>query len=335
VIGLIESRVGVRACGMYVPERILTNDDLAGVIDTSDEWIWSRTGIRERRIAAEDETCSDMAVAAAERTLVQAGRDASDVDLVIVATATPDMSFPSTAQLVQDRLGANGAAAFDLSCACTGFVYALSHAVTMVHAGYARSALVVGAERLSAYLDWSDRSTCVLFGDGAGAVLVERDVLSRDALFAFEIASEGSSGAELSVGPAPDDAGALAGVAPPDQTVKMNGREVFRFASRIIVESLDSIFRATGLGPAEIDWYAPHQANQRIIDHAIARTGIPTERVLANLDRYGNTSAASIPIVLCEAAEQGKLRAGQRVLLVGYGAGLAWGSCVMEWGPRR
>jgi 3-oxoacyl-[acyl-carrier-protein] synthase-3 len=332
VIGKLSSRVGISGYGMYVPERVVTNEDLSRLLDTTDDWIWTRTGIRERRIAAPGETCSDLALAAARRTLANAGRDPADVDLVIVATATPDMSFPSTAQLVQHRLGAVGAAAFDLSCACTGFVYAVSFAATMLHGGSARSALIIGAERLSSMLDWSDRATSVLFGDGAGALLLERDVLSSEALFAFEIGSEGSMGAELSVGAAPPGAGALDGLPLAERTVKMNGREVFRFASRIIVESVGRIFELTGLEPDEIDWYAPHQANQRIIDHAVARTGIPPERVLSNLDRYGNTSAASIPIVLCEAAEQGKLRAGQRVLLVGYGAGLAWGSCVMEWG---
>jgi 3-oxoacyl-[acyl-carrier-protein] synthase-3 len=230
------------------------------------------------------------------------------------------MATPSTASLVQERLGATRAGAYDLSCACAGFVYALSQVAAQAHAGLLRAALVVGAETLSRFVDWDDRDTAVLFGDGAGAVVVEADALPRASLLAFELGSDGSGALDLHL---PARCG---------RSLQMNGAAVFRFAGRTIVESTRRVLDHSGLQTQDVDWFVTHQANQRILDYAVTKLGIPPQRVLHNLDRYGNTSAASIPLVLAEAAQTGKLRAGDRVLMVGYGAGLAWGSCLMEWG---
>jgi 3-oxoacyl-[acyl-carrier-protein] synthase III len=326
VIGSLATRVSITGVGAHVPERVLTNEELAGMIDVSDDWILQRTGIRERRLVAEGESCADLAERAGRAALASAGASPDSLDLLVVATATPDLVFPATAALVQERLGASGAVSYDLGCACTGFVYAVIQAVLQLHLGFGRRALVVGAETLSRLVDWEDRGTALLAGDGAGAVVVEADAVAEPALFAVDMGAEGSRGAELLV-PMPGWAARENG-----RVVHMNGREVFRFASRIVVESVKRVAEGAQVGLDEIDWVVFHQANQRILEHIAGKLGLPAERVLSNLDRYGNTSAASIPLVLAEAVQQGKLRAGQRVLLVGYGAGLAWGSCLLSWG---
>jgi 3-oxoacyl-[acyl-carrier-protein] synthase-3 len=322
--GRSDVHVTITGLGAHVPERVLTNDELAELVDTSDEWIITRTGIRERRIAAETEALSDLALPAVRKALEQAGSDAKDIDLLIVATVTPDMMFPSTAAILADRLGAADAAAYDLSAGCTGFMYALAQAYGMLAGGLARRALVVGGDVLSRILDWSDRSTLVLFGDGAGAVVLEP---SEEAGFlAFELGADGAGGEHLWL---PGSGSRL--FDDPDEHVKMNGREVFKFATRVLVSSGQAVLERGGVGIDDVDVYVPHQANVRIIDHATKKLGIPSERVVVNVDRYGNTSSGSIPLALADAQEDGRLQAGKLVLMTGMGAGLTWGSALMRW----
>jgi 3-oxoacyl-[acyl-carrier-protein] synthase-3 len=322
--GRDDVRVTITGLGAYAPERVITNDELSQMVDTSDEWIMERTGIRERRIAAEDQALSDISLPAARQALEQAGSDGTDVDLLIVATVTPDMMFPSTSAILADQLGAKDAAAYDLSAGCTGFMYALAQAYGMLAAGLARRALVVGGDLLSRILDWSDRSTAVLFGDGAGAVVLERS--DEAGFLAFELGADGGGGEHLwlpgSGSRRFDD---------PDRLVKMNGREVFKFATRVLVQSGEAVLERCGSSIEDVDVYVPHQANVRIIDHATKRLGIPSERVVINVDRYGNTSSGSIPLALAEAQADGRLRAGSLLLMTGMGAGLTWGSALMRW----
>jgi 3-oxoacyl-[acyl-carrier-protein] synthase III len=322
--GRSDVQVTITGLGAHVPERVLTNDELAGLVDTSDEWIVTRTGIRERRIAAETEALSDLALPAAQQALEQAGSDGKDIDLLIVATVTPDMMFPSTAAILADRLGAADAAAYDLSAGCTGFMYALAQAYGMLAGGLARRALVVGGDVLSRILDWSDRSTLVLFGDGAGAVVLEP---SEEAGFlAFELGADGAGGEHLWL---PGSGSRL--FDDPDQYVKMNGREVFKFATRVLVSSGEAVLERGGVGIEDVDVYVPHQANVRIIDHATKKLGVPSERVVVNVDRFGNTSSGSIPLALADAQAEGRLQPGKLVLMTGMGAGLTWGSALMRW----
>jgi 3-oxoacyl-[acyl-carrier-protein] synthase III len=322
--GRSDVHVTITGLGAHVPERVLTNDELAQLVDTSDEWIVERTGIRERRIAAETEALSDLALPAIGQALDQAGSDGTDIDLLIVATVTPDMMFPSTAAILADRLGATEAAAYDLSAGCTGFMYALAQAYGMLAGGLARRALVVGGDVLSRILDWSDRSTLVLFGDGAGAVVLEP---SEEAGFlAFELGADGAGGENLWL---PGSGSRL--FEEPDRLVKMNGREVFKFATRVLVSSGEAVLERGGVGIEEVDVYVPHQANVRIIDHATKKLGVPSERVVINVDRYGNTSSGSIPLALADAQVEGRLQPGKLVLMTGMGAGLTWGSALMRW----
>ena len=316
--------VSITGLGTYAPERVLTNEELAQMVDTSDEWITERTGIKERRIAAPEQAMTDLALPAARRALEQAGVQPEELDLIIVATVTPDMMFPTTAALLGDRLPAPNAAAYDLLAGCTGFVYALAQAYGMVAAGLSDKALVVGGDVLSKILDWSDRSTIVLFGDGAGAVVLER--VPAGGFYAFELGADGGGGENLWLpgsGSRHFDA--------PDRLVKMNGREVFKFATRVMVTSGEAILAKCGLTVDDIDVYVPHQANVRIIDHAARKLGIPQDRVVVNVDRYGNTSSGSIPLALADALADGRLREGARVLMTGMGAGLTWGSAIIEW----
>jgi 3-oxoacyl-[acyl-carrier-protein] synthase-3 len=316
--------IGITGLGCYVPERVLTNDELAGMVDTSDEWIRERTGIRERRIAAPEQAMTDLALPAARAALAQADADPATVDLVIVATVTPDMAFPSTAALLADRLGMPDAAAYDLSAGCTGFMYAIAQAHGMLVSGLARRALVVGGDVLSKILDWQDRSTLILFGDGAGAVVMEP--VSEGGFLAFELGADGGGGVHLwlpSSGSRHFDE--------PERFVKMNGREVFKFATRVLVSSAQKVLAECGLAVSDVDVYVPHQANVRIIDHAARKLGIAEEKVVTNVDRYGNTSSGSIPLALADAAGDGRLQPGRRVLMTGMGAGLTWGSSVIEW----
>jgi 3-oxoacyl-[acyl-carrier-protein] synthase-3 len=316
--------VSITGLGVHVPERRLTNADLEQLVDTTDEWIMERTGIRERRIAAPEEALSDLALPAARQALAQAGSTGEDIDLLIVATVTPDMMFPSTAALLAEQLGAVDAAAYDLTAGCTGFMYALAQAYGMLAAGLAHRALVVGGDVLSRILDWTDRSTLVLFGDGAGAVVLEP--VERDGFLAFELGADGAGGVNLYL---PGSGSRL--VESPDRLVKMNGREVFKFATRILVQSAEAILAQTGHSVDDVDVYVPHQANVRIIEHATRKLGIPSERVVVNVDRYGNTSSGSIPLALADAAAEGLLREGALVLMTGMGAGLTWGSALIEW----
>jgi 3-oxoacyl-[acyl-carrier-protein] synthase-3 len=316
--------VSITGLGCYVPERVVTNDELAQIVETSDEWIRDRTGIRERRIAAPEEAMSDLALPAAQRALAQAGVAARELDLIIVATVTPDMAFPATAALLADRLGAVEAAAYDLSAGCTGFMYALAQAQAVLAAGLAKRALVVGGDVLSRVLDWTDRSTLVLFGDGAGAVVIEHT--DAGGFIGFELGADGSGGPELQF----PGSGSRAFPGPP-RFLEMNGREVFKFATRVMVSSAEAVLEACGKTVADVDVYVPHQANVRIIDHAVRKLGFPEEKVVVNVDRYGNTSSGSIPLALADAAADGRLQPGKLVLMTGMGAGLTWGSALIEW----
>jgi 3-oxoacyl-[acyl-carrier-protein] synthase III len=324
---------GITGIGAYAPERILTNHELSEMVETSDEWIVERTGIRERRVVAPEEALSDLALPAARAALEQARIAGADVDLVIVATVTPDMSFPSTAAILADELGADDAAAYDLSAGCTGFMYAIAQAHGMLAAGLAGRALVVGGDVLSKILDWSDRRTCVLFGDGAGAVVIEP--VSSGGFLGFELGADGSGGPQLYLPAGGSRAPATADtVARRQHFVEMNGREVFKFATRVLVSSGREILEECDRTVDEVDLYIPHQANVRIIEYARQKLGIPEDRVVVNVDRYGNTSSGSIPLALAEAEDDGRLREGELVLMTGMGAGLTWGSALMEWGGR-
>ena len=335
MIGVCSGRpVSITGLGCYAPERVLTNDELAKTVETSDEWIQTRTGIRERRIAAPDEATSDLCLPAAEAALADAAVKGSEIDLVIVATITADMPFPSTAAILASRLGAANAAAYDLSAGCTGFVYAITQGYSAIAAGLARRVLVVGADTLSRIVDWSDRATCVLFGDGAGAVVLER--VEAGGFHVFELGADGAGGMELFMpaGGSRRPANAET-VAAREHYVKMNGREVYKFATRVLPSSARAVLEASERSIADIDLYVPHQANLRIIEHAAKKLGIEKERVFVNVDRYGNTSSASIPLALCEARAEGRLKDGTLVLMTGMGSGLTWGSSVMTWTEGR
>ncbi|MCX7623777.1 MAG: beta-ketoacyl-ACP synthase III [Thermomicrobium sp.] len=324
-------RAAITGWGAYVPTRVLTNADLERMVATSDEWIVTRTGIRERRIAGPDETTLRMATEASRRALATAALDPDALDMVIVATTTPDYLMPATASLLQAAIGARRAGAFDLVAACSGFVYALSVGAQYIMAGMARAVLVVGVDALTRWLDFTDRSTCVLFGDGAGAVVLEASEGDEGVLSTVH-GSDGSGAMSLYLEGFPELLLANGTLPPKRPFMRMDGREVFRFSVRIIGEAaLEAIERA-GLTLDQIDLLIPHQANLRIIDAAVKRLGLPWEKVWVNLDRYGNTSAASIPLGIAEAAEQGVLRPGMNIVLVAFGAGLAWAASVVRWG---
>jgi 3-oxoacyl-[acyl-carrier-protein] synthase III len=317
-------RIGITGLGTHVPERVLTNDELSRLVDTSDEWIMERTGIRERRIAAAEEALTDIALPASRDALRDAGIEAADIDLLVCATVTPDMMFPTSSALLADELGMPKAAAYDLLAGCTGFVYAIAQAYAMLASGLSKRALVVGGDVLSKILDWDDRSTLVLFGDGAGAVVMEP--VGRGGFLGFELGADGGGGEHLWLPGSGsrhfDD---------PDQFVKMNGREVFKFATRVLVYSAEQILGECGKTVEDVDVYIPHQANRRIIDYAVGKLGIPPERTIVNVDRYGNTSSGSIPLALADARAEGRLRDDALVLMTGMGAGLTWGSALIEW----
>jgi 3-oxoacyl-[acyl-carrier-protein] synthase-3 len=317
-------QISITGLGCKVPDRIVTNDELAKLVDTSNEWIVERTGIRERRMAAESEALSDIALPACRDALAQAGLEGKDIDLLIVATVTPDMVFPSTAAILADQLGATEAAAYDLSAGCTGFMYALAQGYGMVAGGLAKRALIVGGDLLSKILDWDDRATLVLFGDGAGAVVVE--AVPEQGFLGFELGADGAGGANLWL-----PGSGSRHFEEPEKYVKMNGREVFKFATRILVQSAEELLEKCGVTIDDVDLYIPHQANMRIIDHATRKLGVPSERVVINVDRFGNTSSGSIPLALADAAADGRLRPGRLVLMTGMGAGLTWGSALMRW----
>jgi 3-oxoacyl-[acyl-carrier-protein] synthase-3 len=318
------ARIGITGLGVHVPEKVVTNDDLAKLVDTSHEWIVERTGIHERRFAEQGEALTDIARPAALRALEQAGAEPSSIDLVLCATVTPDMMFPTSSALLADELGMPDAAAFDLLAGCTGFVYAIAQAYGMLASGLCRRALVVGGDVLSKILDFDDRSTLVLFGDGAGAVVMEP--VERGGFLGFELGADGGGGENLWL-----PGSGSRHFAEPDKFVKMNGREVYKFATRVLVSSAEKLLDELGLTVDDVDVYIPHQANIRIIDHAARKLGVPPEKVVINVQRYGNTSSGSIPLALADGIADGRVRPGAKVLMTGMGAGLTWGSSLIEW----
>jgi len=318
----------VLGCGSYLPSRVVTNDELARKVDTSNEWIVQRTGIRERRIAAPGELTSDLARKAATAALIDAGIDAPSIDLILLATSTPDQTFPATAVTVQAGLGITHGAAFDMQAVCSGFVYALATADGFLKTGSFKRALVIGAETFSRILDWSDRTTCVLFGDGAGAVVLEAQESpgSRDdrGILTSHLRSDGRHKNKLYVDGGPSST----------QTVghlRMEGRAVFKHAVAMITDVIDDAFKATGYSAKDIDWFVPHQANKRIIDDSAKKLGIAPEKVVITVDRHGNTSAASIPLALDVARKDGRVKRGDLVLFEAMGGGFTWGSALVRW----
>jgi len=321
-------RIGITGLGTHVPQRVLTNAELSELVDTSDEWILERTGIRERRIAADDEALTDIALPAARAALADAGVEPAEIDLLVCATVTPDMMFPTSSALLADTLGMPRAAAYDLLAGCTGFVYAIAQAYGMLASGLARRALVVGGDVLSKILDWGDRSTLVLFGDGAGAVVLEP--VDHGGFLGFELGADGGGGENLWL-----PGSGSRHFEDPDSYVKMNGREVFKFATRIMVFSAEQVLAECGKTVEDVDVYIPHQANKRIIDYAAGKLGIALEKTIVNVDRFGNTSSGSIPLALDDARAEGRLQDGALVLMTGMGAGLTWGSALIEWTNGR
>ncbi|MDI4664364.1 ketoacyl-ACP synthase III [Xanthobacter autotrophicus] len=316
-----------RGSGSYLPERVLSNDDLARRIDTSDDWIVQRTGIRQRHIAAEGEFTSHLALKAAERALADAGFAARDIDLIVLATATPDQTFPATAVTVQAELGITRGAAFDIQAVCSGFVFGLATADAYLKTGAFERALVIGAETFSRILDWEDRGTCVLFGDGAGAMVLEA-VRADDAhgagILTSHLRSDGRHRAKLFVDGGPSSTGTVG-------HLRMEGREVFKHAVGMITDVIEDAFAATGESASSIDWFVPHQANRRIIDASAQKLGIATEKVVTTVDCHGNTSAASIPLAFDVAVKDGRIKRGDLVLLEAMGGGFTWGSALLRW----
>lgn len=323
--------VGIVGIGSYVPENIMTNKNFEEFLDTSDEWITSRTGIRQRHIAPEDMSVSDLCYQAGLKALADARIAPEEVELVIVATVTPDYAFPATACLVADRLGAKNAAAFDLEAGCSGFIYGVATGSQFVAAGLYKTVLVIGGETLSKILNWSDRSTCILFGDGAGAAVL-RPVKEGSGFLGFELGSDGSGGHLLSLPAGGSKCPAsLETVEKKLHTLQMEGKEVFKFAVRVMGDASVRVLEKAGLAQGEIDLLVPHQANIRIVDAAVKRLGISRDKVVINLERYGNMSAASIPVALDEAVKTGRIKEGDNIVMVGFGTGLTWGACVLKW----
>lgn len=320
-------RSAVTGVGSYLPENIVTNQDLAAIVDTSDEWIVERTGIRQRHRARDDQPTSDLATEAAKRALIAAGREASDVDLIVVATTTPDMTFPATASIVQRKLGAPVGIAFDVQAVCSGFVYALSVADGFVARGLAKCALVIGAEEMTRLMDWTDRSTCVLFGDGAGAFVVEpregQGTSADQGLLGFALRCDGNKTDLLYVDGGPATTGTVG-------HLRMAGNQVFRHAVINIAEAITAAAEASGITIPEVDWFVPHQANQRIIRGVGERLGLDEHKVISTVAEHANTSAASIPLAMDTAMKDGRIKKGDLVLLEAMGGGLTWGACTVR-----
>ena len=318
----------IAGTGSYLPEKVLTNADLEKIVDTTDEWIASRTGIRQRHVAADGQTTGDLAEGAARKALEAAGVAASEIELIVVGTTTPDIIFPSTACLLQHRLGANGCAAFDVNAACSGFVYALAVADKFIRSGAVKTALVVGAETLTRMLDWSDRNTCVLFGDGAGAVVLKAD--SETGILSTHLHADGGK-KELLYNPV----GVSAGFKPEEKNagvrVLMTGNEVFKYAVKALDSVVEETLEANKLDRHDIDWLIPHQANLRIIEATAKRLDMPMERVVVTVHKHGNTSAGSVPLALDEAVRSGKVQRGQLLLLEAFGGGFTWGSALLRY----
>jgi 3-oxoacyl-[acyl-carrier-protein] synthase-3 len=321
-------RSKVSGCGSYLPARVVTNGELAMRIETSDDWIRQRTGICQRHIAAEGELTSDLGRKAAEAALADAGLSARDLDMIVVATSTPDETFPATATRIQAQLGMTRGAAFDVQAVCTGFVYALGVADNFVRLGQAETVLVIGTETFSRILDWEDRTTCVLFGDGAGAVVLTRSEGEGNAkdrgVLSTHLFSDGRHHDALYVDGGPSSTGTVG-------ALRMEGREVFRHAVERMAEAIDAALEANALTPGDIDWLVPHQANARIIDAMGRRLNLPRDRVVVTVDRHANTSAASIPLALCEAVGDGRIGDGDLILMEAMGGGFTWGSAVVRW----
>ncbi|MBJ6981064.1 MULTISPECIES: beta-ketoacyl-ACP synthase III [unclassified Luteimonas] len=318
----------IAGTGSYLPAKVLTNDDLAKFVDTSDEWIASRTGIRQRHVAAEGETTGDLAYHAAVRALEAAGVDASELDLIILGTTTPDIIFPSTACLVQHRLGADGCPAFDVNAACSGFVYALSVAEKFITSGAAKTALVIGSETLTRMVDWSERTTCVLFGDGAGAVVLKAD--TETGILSTHLHADGGK-KELLWNPVGVSVGFKENEKNAGVRIQMAGSEVFKAAVKALDAIVEETLEANGVDRHDIDWLIPHQANLRIIEATAKRLDMPMERVIVTVDRHGNTSSGSVPLALDEAVRSGKVQRGQLVLLEAFGGGFTWGSALLRY----
>ena len=310
--------------GSYLPEKVVTNDDLARTVDTSDEWIRSRTGIRSRHVAAQGQLASDLALPAAQRALQSAGVDAAAIDLIIVATTTPDIIFPSTACILQSKLGVAGCPAFDVQAVCSGFVYALTIADLFIRSGQAKHALVVGTEVYSRILDWNDRGTCILFGDGAGAVVVSAS--ERPGILASRLHADGRYKDMLCV-PGSVNGGKVWG----SPFVHMDGGSVFKFAVRVFEEGANEVLETAGLTVSDLDWFIPHQANIRIMEATAKKLGLPTEKLIATVGHHGNTSAASIPLALDEAVKDGRIHPGHTLLLEAVGGGFTWGAVLLRW----
>lgn len=323
--------VSIVGTGSYAPERIVTNAELEKMVDTTDEWIVTRTGIRERHIARPDQATSDLAAEAARRALADAGVKPEEVGMIVVATITPDMSFPNTGCLVQDLIGAKKAFCFDLEAACSGFIYALETGKKFVESGSVETALIIGAEKMSAFVDWQDRSTCVLFGDAAGAAVLQARGAPHGVM-ASVLGADGSLG-ELLMLPAGGSRNPASEQTVKDRLhyLKMAGREVFKYAVNNMVRAAKDALDRSGLTPRDVDWIIPHQANLRIIDAIADRLGEPREKLVINLDRYGNTSAATIIVALDELARSGKLKKGHKILMVAFGGGFTWAATVVEW----
>ncbi|MEC9343274.1 MAG: beta-ketoacyl-ACP synthase III [Pseudomonadota bacterium] len=318
----------ITGCGTCLPSRVMKNAEFESFIDTSDEWIVQRTGIRERRIAAEGETTADLGEQAARAAMRNAGVSVDEVDLIILATSTPNNTFPATAVEIQQRLGMRHGAAFDAQAVCSGFIFALTTADQYIRTGFARRILVIGAETFSRILDWNDRTTCVLFGDGAGAVVVEASQgeggTSDRGILTSHLRSDGTHRNKLYVDGGPSTTGTVG-------HLRMEGKEVFRHAVGMITDVIEAAYAATGLSSDDIDWFVPHQANKRIIDASAKKLGIAPEKVVMTVERHGNTSAASIPLALCEAVADGRIRRGDLVLLEAMGGGFTWGSVLLRW----
>jgi 3-oxoacyl-[acyl-carrier-protein] synthase-3 len=318
----------VLGCGSYLPDRVLSNSDLSRMVDTSDEWILQRTGIRERRIAATGETTVDLGIAAARAALAAAQTEAQTVDLVVLATSTPDNTFPASAVSIQAALGITGGAAFDLQAVCSGFVFALATADSLLRDGAFKRALVIGSETFSRILDWNDRTTCVLFGDGAGAVVMEAQPQAGGpadrGILACKLRSDGRHKTKLYVDGGPSSTGTVG-------RLRMEGRAVFKHAVAMITDVVENAFKATGLSASDINWFVPHQANKRIIDDSAHKLGIPPEKIILTVDRHGNTSAASIPLALSVGVADGRIKRGDLLLLEAMGGGFTWGAALLRW----
>lgn len=326
----MKQRATITGLGKYIPPKILTNHDLEKMVDTSDEWITSRTGIKERHIVEDDVSTADIGIEAARDALVDADITAKELDLIIVATVTPDMLFPSTACLLQESLGAENAATFDLEAGCSGFVYGLTVAAQFIETGLYQNVLVVGAETLSKITDWNDRSTCVLFGDGAGAVVVQP--ATKGGLLAFDLGADGTGSQSLFIpGGGSLNPSSKTTVEEKQHYIKMEGNQVFKFAVRIMGKSSADVIKKANLKPEDVNLFIPHQANTRIIKAAASRLNLESDEVFINLQKYGNTSGASVPIALTEARDEGLIKNGDIIVLVAFGAGLTWASTVMEW----